>query len=807
MDSLIKAIVNNDISQMANLLNTMTSPIDWKSADRITPLHLAASLGHDYLLQMMLETDLFNVNCRGIGLVTALHRACKNNHANCVKLLMVQYGADINARTQHHLTPLHICAIVGALECARMIIPHVANINVTDLFGATALHYAVYNKQLELTKLLLKNGAQEDVQDKFGRKPVHYAAMIEDPVILETLVEMANVDINARNKYFVTPLHLTVASSNVQTFQKLLQLNANIDAQDIYGNNISHWIAYIGHIEIYKIASEKIKMNTPNLNGMTALHCACSSANSWNLLQLLIDQYESNLDVVDKFNRTPLHYAAMTGRDKVVNLLISRGSNCNAMDYSLESPMHKAIYNGHRNVIEVLIKHPININAVNKDGLTPLHLAAMDSNAQLCKLLINSGANPLLWDNYGRNAHFMAVYQGSIECFLELMSSPIYLDMINSQSSSLTLFNTLDRYKRSLLHYAAASRCSEEFMKILLLQQNFNYFESLDKQLVEELKLTMKKFDLNQQDIFGRTPLHYLCARENEIDVDIVCLVQLFVECGANCLVVDSFNRLPLHYAIANDYMSLLYHLFDPKWFENENSRKLLSSVISPLKIAVFYGHYLTMDLLIKYGFNDFNGALEIAVCRHKWNCAYRLVPLVKTKSILLKMAYFTAQNGLVDGLRLFLNLPMFTLEPVLFLAASSKDGIGCVELLLSEGVSIQARDNMGRNALFYAVTGCNHSIITLLFQSGIKFVKDCNNRNVFHIIAYHGQLETFILLCDLIKNCGQYENLYNYLISKDNENHSPLEIAILRKQKPILDYYINQIDSDHLKTLMFFSW
>lgn len=107
---------------------------------------------------------------------TALHIVTRARSVPWINL-MVQAGADVNARNNAGLSPLQIAASANFLDGVEVLLYHKARVDDPDQSGETPLIGAVHTHNLQLVRLLLDNGADPDRPDNSGRSARDYARL------------------------------------------------------------------------------------------------------------------------------------------------------------------------------------------------------------------------------------------------------------------------------------------------------------------------------------------------------------------------------------------------------------------------------------------------------------------------------------------------------------------------------------------------------------------------------------------------------------------------------------------------------
>jgi len=144
-------------------------------------------------------TDV-ELKCKSCGGTALSHTESKE-----VVKLLIDKGADVNARRNNGETPLHHAA---TKEVAELLIANSANKNAKDDSGETHLHHAAKYGRKEVVELLIAKGADVNAKRNNGQTPLHRAAGGGHKEVAELLIAKG-ADLNAKieaGQYTGTPL-------------------------------------------------------------------------------------------------------------------------------------------------------------------------------------------------------------------------------------------------------------------------------------------------------------------------------------------------------------------------------------------------------------------------------------------------------------------------------------------------------------------------------------------------------------------------------------------------------------------------
>ncbi|KAL3898029.1 MAG: hypothetical protein SGPRY_012927, partial [Prymnesium sp.] len=105
---------------------------------------------------------------------------------------------------------------------------------------------------------------------------------------------------------------------------------------------------------------------------------------------------------------TPLMWAASSGHDDVVSLLLENGASdaeVKRLEPEMSTPLHWAAYKGHTRIIwKLLTDGKIPTASFDSEGNTPLHLAAAGGHLLAIKTMLSQGVDVHLKNSYGNTA-------------------------------------------------------------------------------------------------------------------------------------------------------------------------------------------------------------------------------------------------------------------------------------------------------------------------------------------------------------------------------------------------------------------
>ncbi len=377
----------------AALLLDAGAPPDSANADGSTPLHLAVMKDNSALARLLLErkASLFAPNVRkesplllafkkgraGASVLvtretvalkdasgnTPLHLAVAQQNDPDVLALVLESGADPNARNDAGDTPLHVAVSRNKRAMGEALIAAGADVFAANAAGELPVTIAMRNADGSADWAFAEAAAR--AKDGSGNTILHYAARLNLARLAPVLAQRG-ADLDARNAAGESPLHAAAKVDAADFVKAVLALKAPAVSRDALGNTPLNLA---------------VQWNAPK----SAAHLA---------------QGREVLSLRNLAGNAPVHEAALRDSLVFLSLLVERGADPDAPDASGASPLVAALRSSKIEAARYLVQRGrADVSLRDAAGDTALHVTVHARNAQACKLLLDAGS-----DIHARNA-------------------------------------------------------------------------------------------------------------------------------------------------------------------------------------------------------------------------------------------------------------------------------------------------------------------------------------------------------------------------------------------------------------------
>lgn len=287
-----------------------------EDTDGRTPLHVAAEMGNLPMAEVLLEAGA-DVNARDNLEYTPLHLAANTGNVPMVQTLMIA-GADVNEKDTDGRTLLHVAAMTGNLLMAQILIDFYAELNLKDDDGNTPLQLAEAQGNHDVVELLRRSedkasGVRNSV---LLRTPLYWAAKDGVTDKVRKLV-FAGAKVNRKDADGRTLLHVAAETGNLPMAEALLRVGADVNVRDKHGRTPYRMALGAKNLDLAKLLRDR---------GLEiAALCWAAEAGNFAEVKRLVDA-GANVNASNKQSRTPLQCAKAAGNHDVVQLLRDRGA-------------------------------------------------------------------------------------------------------------------------------------------------------------------------------------------------------------------------------------------------------------------------------------------------------------------------------------------------------------------------------------------------------------------------------------------------------------------------------------------------
>ncbi|MEM3609528.1 MAG: ankyrin repeat domain-containing protein, partial [Candidatus Anstonellales archaeon] len=275
--------------------------------------------------------------------------------------LLLEHGTNPNKGND--IKPLHIAAQIGNIKIAKLLLQYNADIDAKTYLGLTPLALAVISKNVEMAKFLIENNANVNAITKENDSIMHFSVELDDQTFIEYLIKHG-AKISIKNAEGKTPIHECAKTNKINSLMALLNHGANINLKDNNGNTPLHLAVENQHEEMVKtILKYTKKVNIKNNDGNTPLHLAALKQNS-TIFSMLI-QNKANTRIKNNDGCTIIDYLwlhqnsyflanYLTNKSKITNFFNNVSLNkTNAINSYLKTNIKFSVKDNYQKAKEV----------------------------------------------------------------------------------------------------------------------------------------------------------------------------------------------------------------------------------------------------------------------------------------------------------------------------------------------------------------------------------------------------------------------------------------------------------------------
>ena len=544
------------------------------------------------------EVLQYQADSKNLANETALHLACQDGHLAVVRMLLTEFGADINARDDENETPLNKATLGGHIDVVEALISEFGcSANTRGYQDRTLLHQACAKGHLKLArKLTLQYNIPVNSQDSKKQTPLHHSCGFGYIAVTRMLLTECGADINAQDNQTNTPLNKAALGGHTDVVEALIsEFGCSVNTRGYKDRTLLHQACAKGHLELARklTLQYNIPVDSKDSEKGTPLHLSCNFGHL-AITRVLLTEFGADINAEDYQNNTALSTAALGGHIDVVEALISEfGCSANTRGYEDRTLLHQACDKGHLVLARKLIlQYSIPVDSKDSEKRTPLHLSCGLGHLAVTRMLLTEfGANINARDNQNSKPLDKAALGGHID---------VVEALISEFGCSA---NTRGFRDRTLLHQAC-DKGHLELARKLILQDNIPVDSQDSKKeaplhlscysghlAVTRMLLTEFGADINPKDDQNDTPLNN-AALQGHIDI----VEALISEFGCSANTKGFRDQTLLHQVCAKGHVELARKLTLQYNIpvDSQDSKKQ-----TPLHLSCFFGHLAVTRMLL----------------------------------------------------------------------------------------------------------------------------------------------------------------------------------------------------------------
>ena len=272
-------------------------------------------------------------------------------------------------------------------------------------------------------------------------------------------------------------------------------------------------------------------------DGKTLLHAGAEGGD--NLVMTTLIRGGARADMKAKVpgtGRTPLHVAALSGKEAAAKALMMAGANVNTIDARKDAPLHLAIEAGHVRLAGDLLLSGADHDARGSKGCHPIYLAAERGQDEVVLALAQRGANMNCLKDQWWTPLTSAVRQGRVSTVAVLLAGGA--DVNFKSSVELTALHIAAQFNETWAIPALVKAGADYEAKnsVGSTPLFLSVYSGACSAMLALMQLGAK---VNAKNDYGKTPLHLACRYGHAVAAD------LLLRWGADETIVDNNGKTP----------------------------------------------------------------------------------------------------------------------------------------------------------------------------------------------------------------------------------------------------------------------
>lgn len=255
-----------------------------------------------------------------------------------------------------------------------MLLDSGANVNARDNNGKTPLHLAVFYHCEEIVELLLKFGADIDAKDSNNEYVLHDASCVNNVTAIKLLLQKG-ANVNVQNNNGNTPLHECVSKGYIYVLDNYLKVEPL--CRNFANINTSRWVEYYkDHKDSVKILLDSgANVNAKNNNGYTVMAVGASNSGMGKgVLRLIIESKKNRINKDDNI----VHVTAYNNFKDLAEISLNAGAYIDKLNSKLKTALYYACSRDHKDMVMLLLKSGAGVQGITGDSELGKFINAID---------------------------------------------------------------------------------------------------------------------------------------------------------------------------------------------------------------------------------------------------------------------------------------------------------------------------------------------------------------------------------------------------------------------------------------------